>query len=199
MTSADGTRQRLLRAGIELFTTRGYQGTTTPLIARKAGVAEGTIYRHFTGKRDLWNELYRGALRWVLAQAEQVDADRSSARAQLERLADALARCAARDPAVIRLALLQPADDLPDEPSRELRRAFQAALEGIVARGKADGSIQPGNAALWAGVWLATLRHALERVSSREWSEDHPAIGQVVAAAWRGIAAPGGRASPQPP
>jgi len=201
MTRTDATRQRLLRAAIELFTTRGFDRTTTPLIARKAGVAEGTIYRHFAGKRDLWNELYRGALGWALAQAQQVaDGDRSSARAQLERLAHALARCAASDPAVIRLALLQPADDLLDERSRELQRAFHAAVEGIVALGKAGGSIQPGNAALWAGVWLAALRHALERVSSGEWGEGHPAIGQVVAAAWRAIAAPppAGRESPPP-
>src|SRR5438034_680603 len=37
MTQADLTRQRLIRAALELFTTTGYHFTTTPLIARKGG------------------------------------------------------------------------------------------------------------------------------------------------------------------
>src|SRR5439155_924427 len=66
MTQADLTRQRLIRAALELFTTTGYHLTTTPLIARKAGVAEGTIYRHFDSKQHLLNELYRAAGRWAV-------------------------------------------------------------------------------------------------------------------------------------
>src|SRR5260370_27125667 len=65
MRQADLTRQRLVRAALELFTTRGYHDTTTPLLAKKAGIAEGTIYRHFDSKEHLLNELYRGAARWA--------------------------------------------------------------------------------------------------------------------------------------
>src|SRR5690349_22466806 len=65
MTQADLTRQRLVRAALELFTSQGYHETTTPEIAKKAGVAEGTIYRHFTGKQHFLNELYRAAARWA--------------------------------------------------------------------------------------------------------------------------------------
>ena len=57
----EATRQRLLRAALELFTTTGFQATTTPAIAERAGVAEGTIYRHFPGKEQLLNEVYRAA------------------------------------------------------------------------------------------------------------------------------------------
>src|SRR2546426_6372677 len=63
MTQADLTRQRLVRAALELFTAQGYHDTTTPQISKKAGVAEGTIYRHFHSKQHLLNELYRGAAR----------------------------------------------------------------------------------------------------------------------------------------
>ena len=65
-TRRDGeaTRQRLLRAALELYTTVGFRATTTPAIAARAGVAEGTIYRHFSGKEHLLNEVFRGAQRW---------------------------------------------------------------------------------------------------------------------------------------
>src|SRR2546427_8167861 len=55
--AAELTRQRLIRAAFELFTTRGYHDTTTAQIAKKAGIAEGTIYRHFASKQQLMNEL----------------------------------------------------------------------------------------------------------------------------------------------
>ena len=187
MSSGDASRQRLLRAAIELFTTRGYHLTTTPLIARKARLAEGTIYRHFTGKQDLLNELYRGAVRWAIGQAEAVAAD-AAPRAQLAGVAHALVACAARDPAVVRIALLARHGDLLDDRSRATEREWRQALERLVARGKADGSVRVGGAELWAAVWLSVMQHALDRVSAGDWAEGHPAVEHVIDAAWRSIA-----------
>ena len=68
--ATDLTHQRLIRAALELFSTRGYHDTTTAQIAKKAGVAEGTIYRHFASKQQLLNELYRAALRWAAKAVE---------------------------------------------------------------------------------------------------------------------------------
>jgi AcrR family transcriptional regulator len=187
--SGDASRQRLLRAAIELFTTRGYHLTTTPLIARRARLAEGTLYRHFTGKQDLLNELYRGAVRWAIGQAETAPGDAATPHQQLARVGRALVACAATDPAVIRMALLVRHGDLLDDRSRAAEREWRQALERLVARGKADGTVRVGGAELWAGVWLSVMRHALERVSAGEWAERHPAVDHVIEAAWRAIAA----------
>jgi len=46
-------RQDILEAGLKLFSEKGYNGSTTAEIARAAGVAEGTIFRHFTTKKEL--------------------------------------------------------------------------------------------------------------------------------------------------
>lgn len=191
MPPADATRQRLLRSGLELFTTRGYHDTTTPLIARRAGVAEGTIYRHFAGKRDLLNELYRGALRWATGRAHAAGGDGVAVRERLGALARALAGCAVHDPGVIRIGLLQRHGDLLDDRSREAAREFRGALERIVARGKADGTVRVGSAEQWAGVWLAVVVHALDRVCAREWTGEAAAVDQCIDAAWLAIAAPG--------
>lgn len=50
----DATRQQLLDAAAAVFTERGYSGATTKEIARRAGVSEGTIYRHYADKRELF-------------------------------------------------------------------------------------------------------------------------------------------------
>jgi AcrR family transcriptional regulator len=48
------TRRQLLEAAGRVFAVRGYARATTKEIAKVAGVAEGTIYRHFADKQDLF-------------------------------------------------------------------------------------------------------------------------------------------------
>ena len=47
------TRDRLLQAAIQVFSTEGFVGATTREIARVAGVNEVTLFRHFQGKEQL--------------------------------------------------------------------------------------------------------------------------------------------------
>jgi len=44
---------RILEAAIEIFSEKGFAATSTSEIAQKAGVAEGTIFRHYKTKKDL--------------------------------------------------------------------------------------------------------------------------------------------------
>ncbi len=54
----DTTRLQLLDAAASVFAERGYAGATTKEIARCAGVSEGTIYRHFADKRELFGAVF---------------------------------------------------------------------------------------------------------------------------------------------
>lgn len=51
--TAEERRQDILEAALNIFTNKGYNGSTTAEIARAAGVAEGTIFRHFATKKEL--------------------------------------------------------------------------------------------------------------------------------------------------
>ncbi len=44
---------RILEAAVEIFAEKGYAATATSEIAQKAGVAEGTIFKHYKTKKDL--------------------------------------------------------------------------------------------------------------------------------------------------
>lgn len=44
---------RILQAAVEIFSEKGYASSSTSEIAQKAGVAEGTIFRHFKTKKEL--------------------------------------------------------------------------------------------------------------------------------------------------
>lgn len=44
---------KIIQAAIEIFSEKGYAASSTSEIAQKAGVAEGTIFRHYKTKKDL--------------------------------------------------------------------------------------------------------------------------------------------------
>jgi AcrR family transcriptional regulator len=52
------TRQTLIVAAHEVFGRRGFANATTREIAQLAGVAEGTIYRHFPDKEALFHAVF---------------------------------------------------------------------------------------------------------------------------------------------
>lgn len=46
-------QKKIIEAAIETFSEKGYAASSTSEIAKKAGVAEGTIFRHYKTKKDL--------------------------------------------------------------------------------------------------------------------------------------------------
>jgi AcrR family transcriptional regulator len=46
-------QMRIVTAAIELFGEKGYASASTKEIARRAGVAEGTIFKHYATKKEL--------------------------------------------------------------------------------------------------------------------------------------------------
>ncbi|BDA67181.1 TetR family transcriptional regulator [Dulcicalothrix desertica PCC 7102] len=51
------TRDRILTAAQRLFAAQGFDGTTTRDLAQAAGVAEGTLFRHFSNKKAILVEV----------------------------------------------------------------------------------------------------------------------------------------------
>ena len=51
------TRSRILSAALRLFASQGFDGTTTRDLAQAAGVAEGTLFRHFPNKKAILVEV----------------------------------------------------------------------------------------------------------------------------------------------
>ena len=91
---AEATRQRILDAGLALFSKRGYAATSIARIARDADVSPETIYAAFGSKRGIIDALLEqvDALRLGDALAAQVQAGGGMPRAAI----DAIARTAAR-------------------------------------------------------------------------------------------------------
>ena len=56
------TKQKIMKAARQLFETNGFSGTTTKEIAKKAGVSEVTLFRHFDTKRNLFEQTVHNSL-----------------------------------------------------------------------------------------------------------------------------------------
>lgn len=185
----DATRQKLIRAALELYTGEGFRGTTTPMLAQRAGVAEGTIYRHFSSKEHLLNDAYRGVQRWgarLVREAEEHRGDSPGER--LGRVARQFLQAADRDPPVLRMLFYPSHDPFLDERSRDASREFRGAIQQIVAMGKSDGVVRSGPAELWSTMWLELLEFIVQRVCTREWNASHPQVDLALGAAWDAIA-----------
>ena len=61
----DETRDRLVAAAAEAFNRAGYHGTDSNRIARAAGFAPATFYKHFADKREIFLAAYA---RWVATE-----------------------------------------------------------------------------------------------------------------------------------
>ena len=86
-------RAAIIAAGLDEFTAKGFAATRLDDVARRAGVAKGTIYLHFKDKEALFQELVRTALGPLITRISnpQIGAA-GSARAAIESLAETFAR-----------------------------------------------------------------------------------------------------------
>jgi AcrR family transcriptional regulator len=75
----EDTRDRLVAAAAEVFNRDGYRGTDSNRLARAAGYAPATFYKHFPDKRAIFLAAYEA---WVTAEWEAVE---SIVRARGER------------------------------------------------------------------------------------------------------------------
>jgi AcrR family transcriptional regulator len=50
-------KENILAVALHLFSNQGFENTSTNLIAKKAAVSEGLIFRHFTNKEGLLKEI----------------------------------------------------------------------------------------------------------------------------------------------
>lgn len=80
------TREALLQAAIAMFSERGYQGATMEEIARRAGVAKGTPYLHFTDKAELFYAVFERWVKEAVAASATALAQATSARERLAAL-----------------------------------------------------------------------------------------------------------------
>ena len=85
-------KEAILAAALEEFSARGFAAARLDDVARRAGVAKGTIYLHFSDKEMLFQELIRSELSPVVSALELAQVSDLPLRVAADGLVDVFAR-----------------------------------------------------------------------------------------------------------
>jgi len=81
-------RAAIVEAAMEEFIARGFAATRLDDVAKRAGVAKGTIYLHFTDKESMFEELIRTAIVPLIGSITMAPPTGGSVRDAIERFAE---------------------------------------------------------------------------------------------------------------
>ena len=154
--AAEVRRETLVDAAIRVFSGTSYRSAGTAEIAREAGVAEPTIYRHFESKRELYLAALKRCGDLVIEEFRRIDAATPLAEQALEAMGKWYGEAMETDPAYLRLRQRSLAETDDPQVQQLVRTTYQDVLEVIarvISRGQEQGTL---NARLspMAGAWL---------------------------------------------
>ena len=135
-------RRLLLAAAVRVFARKGYHASRVGDIAEEAGVAYGLLYHYFQSKEEVLLTVFRETWRALIATIRSVEEAGDPPREQLRKVAEILLRSWRRDPDLVRVLVLEVtrSQHLPGEMD-EIVESF-AAIQEIIERGQADGTIR---------------------------------------------------------
>jgi AcrR family transcriptional regulator len=155
-------RQAILETAVDVFTSGSYRGCTTAEIARRSGISEPILYRHFGSKRDLYLAVLDHVWEQLHELCEQAIAAEPDPALWLAAIGTAyLGRSA---PGALLVQSLEAAHD-PDVRARlhTVFRELHAFLADVIRRAQAAGGLlaeRDPEAEAWlflAGGMLGTL------------------------------------------
>ena len=153
------TRERLLDSARTLIEQGGYAAATVIAIADRAGVASGTLYRHFASKEELFVELFRSVCEReerAMRAAGQRMPDGASATQRLETVLATFAARALGNPRLAWALIAEPVDPRVDAERLAYRERYAALVAeqlraAIVARELPEQNVELTAAALVGG------------------------------------------------
>jgi AcrR family transcriptional regulator len=138
------TRDALLAAALSVFTEHTYAGSIVPMVAERAGVAVGTMYRHFPSKQALGNAVYQ---RWKgdLLDRLAVPSDGLSTREEFAHMWAVLREFATTRPEAFAFLEYQQHAGYLDKDSDRLTERSNRLAADLVGRGQARGEVRAGD------------------------------------------------------
>ena len=106
MRPKDQTKELIARTALGLFVEKGIDGATIRDIAAAAGIAEGTLYRHYPGKDALAWDLFSRNFTAFALELHRIQAGQSTLRAKLDAMVRQFCAFFDHDPVLFSYLLL---------------------------------------------------------------------------------------------
>jgi AcrR family transcriptional regulator len=182
-------RDTILDAALALFSEHTFDGTPVPLIAERANVGAGTIYRYFPSKEAVGNAVYRRAKRELQCYLVDEAPHGVSVLEEFSHWWRALWRYAGDHP--LAFAFLETHHHAPylDAESRAAGVAIGEAARALMLRAQREGAVQRGDPdaliAMVFGAFTGLIKSAAEgrvKPSAKTIAETEERIWQMLSA-----------------
>jgi AcrR family transcriptional regulator len=160
-TSAAPTRARLLDAARGVVEERGYGGASVIAIAERAGVATGTLYRHFPSKAELFVEVFRDVCEREIASATKAARAADGAVAKLDAVLANFASRALANPVLAWSLIAEPVDTAVEQIRLDYRRTYTRHVERLLRAAIREGSAPRQDAAIAAAALVGAGNEVL--------------------------------------
>lgn len=140
----DDKRQRILQAAVKVFARKGYHGARVSEIARRADVADGTIYLYFQNKEDILVSLFDEIMSEHLQNKRQQLAGLPDAPARLLAIAETHLKLLGsnRDLAVVFQVELRQSTQFMERFTASWLHDYFALLTEVIEEGQREGSLR---------------------------------------------------------
>ncbi|GIJ20686.1 TetR/AcrR family transcriptional regulator [Micromonospora lutea] len=155
------SRERIVDAALGILAEHGYAGCSVAAVAERAGVATGSVYRHFPAKADLFAEVFRTASQREIDAVTRAAAAEGTATARVRAVIETFAGRALRSPRLAYALLVEPVDPAVEAQRLVFRRAHAALLAGYIADGVAGGELPPQDPELTSTAVVGALAEAM--------------------------------------
>ena len=172
---AEQRKAAVLDCACGMFSGGSYRGTTTAEIARRAGVTEPVLYRHFASKRDLYLAVLEESWSRLRALWQQAVADEPDPRFRVAAMGHAY--FAATDPKVLCAELwIQALTEASDDAEirkflRKQMREVHDFVTDVIRQAQAEGGIiedRDASAEAWIFISIGLLGTVGRRVGAVE-------------------------------
>jgi AcrR family transcriptional regulator len=156
------TREAIVAAALDQLAEGGYASAAVQAVARRAGIATGTVYKHFPSKSELFAEVFRRAsARELAVMADAAAHDELPARERIASGAETFARRALAEPTRAYALLAEPVDPAVEAERLSFRRAYRDLFATTIEQGIANGEMPPQDAQTVAAALVGALGEAL--------------------------------------
>ncbi|MFL5868052.1 MAG: TetR/AcrR family transcriptional regulator [Thermoleophilaceae bacterium] len=155
------TRERIVAAALDQVAAGGYASASVQAVAGRAGLAVGTLYRHFPSKAELFAEVFRRASQRELDVLIEVSSGDGSTAERVARAAEAFSRRALAGPVLAYALLAEPVDPAVESERLRLRRGYRDAFARVLEEGVAAGELRPHAVQTLGAVLVGGLGEAL--------------------------------------
>jgi AcrR family transcriptional regulator len=154
-------RERIVDAALDQLAEGGYASASVAAVANRAGVATGSVYRHFPSKGELFAEVFRRASQREVDALVSMTHRTEPVANRLAAWVDAFVRRALAEPVRAYALIAEPVDPAVEAERLTFRRAYADLFALALRDGVESRHLMPLDAELTAAAIVGALSEAL--------------------------------------